>query len=109
MGRTYYYNIDGKLVPDEESMAAYLIDEGVLFVNSRDYKDKMSSGHTLVLFININDVFGPGADAEDVTYEELPKVYDLYQEKGYQGIIEFVGQKRGYEKSRYMEREKSND
>ncbi len=26
--RTYYYNILGKMMPDHESMAAYLLDEG---------------------------------------------------------------------------------
>jgi hypothetical protein len=32
--RTYYYDIYGKMEPDYESMAAYLLDEGVLFVTS---------------------------------------------------------------------------
>ena len=29
--RTYYYNIHGKMMPDYESMMAYLLDEGILF------------------------------------------------------------------------------
>ena len=31
--RTYYYNIRGTMEPDYESMAAYLLDEGILFVS----------------------------------------------------------------------------
>jgi hypothetical protein len=94
--RTYYYDIDGKQVPDEESMVAYLIDEQVLFVNSRDYlfNDK-KAGHTIVLYILCNDHFGPGADAEDLNSDEIPKLYELYKEKQWTGVFEFIAAKRG--------------
>ena len=99
--RTYYYDINGKQEPDIESMVAYLIDEGVLFVNSRDYLfDELPGvqekvGHTLVLYILCNDHFCPASDAEDLSYDEVPKLYELYKAKQWTGIFEFIAEKRG--------------
>ena len=92
--RTYYYNIYGKMEPDYESMAAYLLDEGILFAGQAGAKyddDKECVG----LFININDYFVPASDAEPVTYDELPKLYEMYKEKKYDGVSQFVADKRG--------------
>ena len=92
--RTYYYNILGKMMPDYESMAAYLLDEGILFAGAA--LDKHDGQHECVgLFININDYFVPAADAEPVTYDELPKLYEMYKEKKYDGVSQFVADKRG--------------
>ena len=91
--RTYYYNILGKMEPDYESMAAYLLDEGILFVGSA--VDKCDNQDCAGLFININDYFVPASDAEVVTYDELPKLYDLYKERKYDGVTQFVADKRG--------------
>ena len=93
MSRTYYYSIDGKKDPDYENMAAYLLDEGVLFVS--DAIDRHTQKECLGLYILINDYFGPGADAENVTYDELPKLYEMYKEKQWDGISQFVADKRG--------------
>ena len=91
--RTYYYNIFGKMMPDYENMAAYLLDEGILCVTSavNRHDDKECLG----LCININDYFGPGSDAESVTYDELPKLYELYKQRQYDGVAQFVADKRG--------------
>ena len=91
--RTYYYNILGKMAPDHESMSAYLLDEGILCVTSavNRHDDKECLG----LCININDYFGPGSDAESVTYDELPKLYELYKQRQYDGVSQFVADKRG--------------
>lgn len=87
MSRTYYYDIDGKKVADEESMAAFLLDEDVLFLGQEN--------GVACLFVNINDYFCPAADGEDVGLNDLPKLFDLYVEKGYKGITQFVAEKRG--------------
>jgi len=92
--RTYYYNIHGKMTPDYESMMAYLLDEGILFVVPACAKydgDKECVG----LFININDYFIPASDSEAVTYDELPKLYEMYKERKYDGVSQFVADKRG--------------
>ena len=91
--RTYYYNIRGKMEPDYESMAAYLLDESILFVGSA--VDKCDNQECAGLFININDYFVPAADSEPVTYSELPKLYEMYKERKYDGVSQFVADKRG--------------
>ena len=91
--RTYYYNIFGKMMPDHESMAAYLLDEGILCVTSAI--DRYDHRECISLYININDYFVPASDAEVVTYDELPKLYDLYKERKYDGVAQFVADKRG--------------
>jgi len=91
--RTYYYDIYGKMEPDYESMAAYLLDESILFVGSA--VDKCDKQECTGLFININDYFAPAADSEPVTYSELPKLYEMYKEKKYDGVSQFVADKRG--------------
>ena len=91
--RTYYYNINGKMEPDYESMCAYLLDESILFVGSAI--DKCYKQECTELFININDYFAPAADSEPVTYSELPKLYEMYKSQKYDGISQFVADKRG--------------
>lgn len=91
--RIYYYNILGKMEPDYESMAAYLLDVGILFVTSAI--SNHNGKECLALCININDYFGPGSDAESVTYDELPKLYELYKQRQYDGVSQFVADKRG--------------
>jgi hypothetical protein len=91
--RTYYYDINGKMEPDYESMCAYLLDESILFVTSA--VDKCDKQECIGLFININDYFVPAADSESVTYDELPKLFEMYKEKKYDGVSQFVADKRG--------------
>ena len=55
--RTYYYNIFGKMETDYESMAAYLLDEGILFVCSAI--SKHNGKDCLALYVLINDYFDP--------------------------------------------------
>jgi len=93
MDRIYYYDIDGKMLPDPESMAAYLLDEGVLFVTSAI--DRCTQKECLGLYVLINDYFVPGSDAESVTYDELPKLFEIYKEKQWDGVSQFVADKRG--------------
>jgi len=91
--RTYYYDIDGKMEPDYESMTAYLLDEGVLFVTSAI--DRCNQKECLGLCVLINDYFVPGSDAESVTYDQLPKLFEMYKEKQWDGVSQFVADKRG--------------
>jgi hypothetical protein len=65
---------------DTEEAVAQLLKEGTLFLNTRDYKGTMpvideAGGRTMVVFINCNDVFGPCADADDITLEEVEALY----------------------------------
>ena len=73
---------------DYEEMLDHLITHGVVF----DI-DELDDSRTIL--ININDFFAPAADAEEVSYDEIPKLFDLYNQKGYDGVSEFVALKRG--------------
>lgn len=80
--RAYWYDINGKKEPDENSMLAKLLDENILFANSfaYAYSDGVLRGRTITLFVLCNDVFAwATADAEDITIEELPQLFEMYE------------------------------
>lgn len=95
MPREYYYNIKGNMEPDLESMTAFLLDEFVLFIHNIDEFVSMS--------VNCNDHFVPAADSERISEEDIPKLFDLYKEKGYDGVYEFVADKRKIENKHWRE------
>ena len=96
----YWFDIDGKLVPDEEAMVAHLLEENILFVNARRYvsnekTNELSKNETLVLFLNCNDVFAWAySDAEDVSYDELPELFKMYEANTDCGPTQWVCIKR---------------
>ena len=96
----YWFDIDGKKVADHEAMAAHFLEENILFLNSRKYvcgekDDTISKNETLLLFLNCNDVFVWGyADAEGVSYDELPELFALYESNPKCGTIQWVCMKR---------------
>ena len=87
--RVYYHDINGEKVPHEESMVAYLLDECVVFITAGE--DEAG------LCINVNDYFYPASDTESLPYKDIPKLFDLYKEKSYDGVTEYVAEKRGIE------------
>ena len=94
--RQYWLTVEGKDYPDHEAMIARLLDEGILFCNSRkvlDINGKVEP-ETLVLFLNCNDCFVPASDAECITIEELPELFKLFEAKGDWAAVEFVAKKR---------------
>lgn len=93
--RVYYYDINGRQEPDLESMAAFLLDEGVLVIYSTE--------DGVTLHILINDYFVPASDVELITYDEIPILYELYLKKQNDGICEFVANKRGIENKHWRE------
>lgn len=95
----YWFDIDGKLVPDEQAMVAHLLEEDVLFVNSRRYiaddKTNEIGPETLILFVNCSDVFvWACSDAECVSCDELPELFRLYEANPQCGPIQWVCIKR---------------
>jgi hypothetical protein len=109
-----YYLImdDGERIPNLENMAAFLLTELVLFVNTRSYycPFEKKSFDTTILFVSCNDYFAPAADAENITSEEIPKLYELYGEKGFDGVYEFVAEKRNIKNEHWkLQYEKSNN
>lgn len=95
MNREYWHKIGSRIVANEEAMLSKLLDENILFCNSRKYiEDKKEEEETIVLFVNANDIFYPAADAESITLKELPNLFRLYEEKGQDGILIWLCQKR---------------
>jgi hypothetical protein len=103
--RTYYYYIDGKKIQNEEAMASALLDENILFLNNFHFlghDNKTIQPKTLTLFVNVNDIFGPGSDAEEITCAELPILFGLWREMGDSGVIKWACLKRNIKPRRRM-------
>lgn len=93
MNGVFWTDGDGVEHCDEEEALSILLREGVLFANSARYwspeweadpddpgrlKDSGRgelTGPTVVLFVNCNDLFGWGADAESLPYDEVGNLY----------------------------------
>jgi hypothetical protein len=101
----YWFVIDGKRVPNEESILSKLLDENILFCNSRKFQcpfSKEVTEETIVLFINCNDCFAPAADSECLTLEELPVLFSLYEKIEDWATVEFVSRKRKIQPSKRL-------
>jgi hypothetical protein len=96
--RNYYFDINGEKVPNEEDMLAFLLDESILF-SGNDYGDG-----TINLYININDYFAPAADAESLPSRDVAKLFDMYKENGYNGVAQYVANKRGIHNKHWREK-----
>jgi hypothetical protein len=84
---------------DEEEAVAQLLRDNILFLNTREYKGTMpvideAGGRTMVIFMNCNDVFGPCADADDITLEEVPALYKEIIKYPKSGSIRWICFKR---------------
>lgn len=49
------------------------------------------------LWLNMNDIFYYGADAEQIESVDVPAVYALWRSFGWQGVTWWVWQRRGQE------------
>lgn len=96
--RNYYFEIAGEKVPNEEDMLAFLLDESILF-SGNDYGDG-----TINLYININDYFAPDADAESLPSRDVAKLFDMYRDSGYDGVAQYVADKRGIPNKKWREK-----
>ena len=80
----YYIDGDGNRVDcfDNDAAIAVLLDNSVLFANSRPYlegDEKMPQ--TIVLFVNCNDVFAWGcADGEELPLNEVQTLFKMWHE-----------------------------
>ncbi len=80
---------------DADAAVAELLNNHVLDVNSRDYMwDGKVEARTLVLFVDCNDVFGRGADAEPLDYSEVKVLYELWEKDKVWGPAKFCALKR---------------
>lgn len=85
MNREYYIEEE----PILEAMVSKLLDDEILFVS-------MSQCKTLELFVICNDVFAWGcADGEDISYKEIPDLFERVKKHGIIGSVHWCCIKRG--------------
>ena len=93
-----FMDTDGRILDyDEEGMISYLLDEDVLFCNSRKYidLDGKETPSTIVLFVNCSDIWSWAcSDAEEIDTEELPELCERYMIDKKWGIVKWACQKR---------------
>jgi hypothetical protein len=91
-----FFEIDGKEYCDEEQIIVRLLKDGILFCNTRKYLclDGEERPETIVLFMNCNDIFVWGGDAETITENELPVLYELHLADPKWGSVKWICQKR---------------
>lgn len=98
--REYWFEYaDGSRIANEEAMVAKLLDEDILFLNTRQFicpHNPDRKERTIVLFVLCNDVFAWAcSDAECITAEEIPDLFELYQKYGDWGAVIWVCKRRG--------------
>ena len=78
-----FFTIKGEEVCNDELALSILLKNNVLFCNERHYSqnpDGKSEGSTIVLFVICNDIFAWAcADAEDLPFSEIPKLYRMWE------------------------------
>ena len=95
--RTYWYDIFGKTVPDEQAIVAKLLDEDVLMTSCHTIAsdEGVLEGRTITLLVNCSDVFAWGcADCEPITLDELPNLFTLHTNNPKCGSIQWACLKR---------------
>lgn len=43
------------------------------------------------------------ADSEDLPWKDIPKLFDMYRKEGYNGVAQYVADKRGIPNKRWRE------
>lgn len=70
-----------------------LLDENLLFANF--------IGMDIMFTLNVNDVFIPAADDEEVSVEDMPEVIELYDMFDGDGLLAWVSKKRNWAQPRH--------
>ena len=96
--RMTYMGLDGEIKTDfeENDVLALFLSEGVIFINNHWWRKDFTEEQKQLFSINVNvnDVFGPGADAEEIGYNELEDLFNHWQKDSEYGPIVFVAKKR---------------
>lgn len=75
-----FFKVDGEEYCNNELALSILLQNNVLFANSREYSQNGKwEGHTVVLFVICNDIFAwGGADAQDLPLSEVGLLYKMW-------------------------------
>ena len=80
-GVFYFFDSEGKKRYDEDGIIAKLLQEGVLFTNTRNYVDidDTDAGETVVVFVNCNDIWVWGcADASRLEWNQIVPLFEMW-------------------------------
>lgn len=96
--RFTYNTIDGNLKTDFEDndALALLLSEEVVSINNhwweKDFTEEQKQ--LFSINVNVNDCFYPGADAEEIGYNELEDLFNHWEKDKDYGPVVFVAKKR---------------
>ncbi len=69
----------------EEDYLKVLLTKDIIFINNGHWKKDWPEDH-ITVHVNCNDIFAWGcADSEDITYDELEDLYNMYKKDPYWG------------------------
>ncbi len=96
--RITYENLEGKLVTEfeENDVLALLLANGTVFLNNHWWRKDFTEEQKQLFSINlnVNDIFGPCADAEEVLYNEFEDLYEHYEKDPDYGVVIWCAKKR---------------
>ena len=78
---------------ENDTEIAHLLINGVLFCNSWWWCEDGRKGYTS-LHVNCNDTFVPGADAENIKYNEIAELYRMWRKDPNNGVTAWCMKKR---------------
>ena len=82
----------GSLPPDQKEAAEVLLLEDVIQITkSYGAEERRGKPH---FWLNVNDVFVPAADAEDLDSVDLPEILKAYRLFDWSGVVAWVAVKR---------------
>jgi hypothetical protein len=81
---------------DENEALALLLAKGVIFINNHWWEKEYSEQQKDLFSINVNlnDVFYPGADAEELCYSEFEDFFNCWENDPDFGVIKYMSKKR---------------
>ena len=91
-----YYNSDREPIFEENIALAILLVNDVLILNNHWWKADwpLHAQQTFTIAVNCNDIFLPGADAEELIYDELEELWQFYAVEQNWGPQMWVAKKR---------------
>ena len=102
----HYTLPSGREYFDTTMALAHLLANDVLFVNTFPLwndKTKQPEPATSTLFVLCNELFGPGADCEEIPYSSIESIYRAFDANGPRGVLRWCCLHRGQRPSPRIE------
>lgn len=88
-------------MPTQEQlwMAVQLAADDVLFFGRHGFFIKEGvrlENDDILPYVLCNDVFAPAADCEEVSWEQIGEVFEMYRDGGEDAILKWIAKRRGH-------------